>query len=221
MSQFCQVKNSGFTGISRVLYKLAWETYFQEGLSNIDLKYWRLQVTGETKTELSLTFDDILNLPRISTHRRSVCVCLWSIKRHWSGVLLDDILKLAGVDVYDDALYMKQVSHATPKGIYDSTVHMSSALKRDAMFAYEVDGAALSPEQGFPLRFHDFGLYLYKCVKSISEINISRENNLGHWENHAGYDVDGTVQPKRYYPVDLHKKFYFDGSGEVLDHDIE
>jgi hypothetical protein len=24
---------------------------------------------------------------------------------------------LAGVDMYDDALYMKQVSHATPKGI--------------------------------------------------------------------------------------------------------
>jgi hypothetical protein len=47
------------------------------------------------------------------------------------------------------------------------------------------------------------------------------ENNLVHWENHAGYDVDGTVQPKRYYAVDLHKKFYFDGSGEVLDHDIE
>jgi DMSO/TMAO reductase YedYZ molybdopterin-dependent catalytic subunit len=57
---------------------------------------------------------------------------------------------------------------------------MSSALKRDAMFAYEVDGAALSAEQGFPLRFHDFGLYLYKCVKSITEIEIGRENKLGY-----------------------------------------
>ncbi|MGA7813820.1 molybdopterin-dependent oxidoreductase [Caballeronia sp.] len=195
--------------------------YFQEGASDIDLKHWRLRVSGEVKTELSLSYDDILRLPKTYSHRRSVCVCLWSIKRHWRGVSLTEILNLAGVSLYDKNLYMKQISSATPKGSYDSTIHISSAVERNAIFAYDVDGATLTPEQGFPLRFHDFGLYLYKCVKSISEIHVGRDNEIGYWENFAGYDVDGTVQAKRYYAVDLQRKFYFDGLGEVLDRDID
>jgi DMSO/TMAO reductase YedYZ molybdopterin-dependent catalytic subunit len=193
--------------------------YFQEGPSSIDSREWRLKVTGEVRNELSLSYEDILNLPATIFHRRSVCVCLWSIKRHWKGTPLSEIVRLAGIEA-DDGLYLKQISHGTTKGNYDSTIELSAALRRDAMFAYEVDGTILSPEQGFPLRFHDFGLYLYKCVKSISEIQITRENKLGFWEDLAGYDVDGTVQAKRYYAVDLHKKFYFDGRGEVFDRDI-
>ncbi|PRC92332.1 molybdopterin-dependent oxidoreductase [Solimicrobium silvestre] len=195
--------------------------YFQEGPSDINLKNWKLKISGEVSNELSISYDDILKLPKSYFHRRSVCVCLWSIKRHWEGVLLSDVLALAGVDKNDDKLFMKQISHPTDKGVYDSTVHLSSALKRNAILAYEVDGEILKSEQGFPLRFLDFGLFLYKCVKSVSEIKITRENKLGYWEDYAGYDLDGTIQPKRYYAVDLHKKFYFDGNGEVFDHDIE
>ncbi len=89
------------------------------------------------------------------------------------------------------------------------------------MLAHRVDGKNLTADQGFPLRLHDFGLYQYKCVKSLTELFISRENKIGYWEDLAGYDVDGTIQAKRYYAVDLHKKFYFDGTGEIFDHDIE
>jgi DMSO/TMAO reductase YedYZ molybdopterin-dependent catalytic subunit len=195
--------------------------YYQEGLPDIDLVNYRLKVTGAVKTELSLSYQDILDIPKIYFHRRNVCVCLWSIKRHWEGIFLKDLLNLAGVDLTNTELFLKQISVGTKqKGQYDSTIHMMSSLERDAMLAYAVDGELLSLEQGFPTRFIDFGLYLYKCVKGLSEIQVTQENKLGHWESYAGYDLDGTVKSKKYYAVDLQKKFYFENTGEVFDHNI-
>jgi DMSO/TMAO reductase YedYZ molybdopterin-dependent catalytic subunit len=194
--------------------------YFQEGVIAIDVKAWQLTIDGEVSRPVNLTYDEICDIASISHHRRNVCVCLWSIKRHWEGVLLRDVLSLAGVDLEDPGLYLRQHSVGTEKGCYDSTVHLQSAVKRDAILAHRVDGQALPLENGFPLRFIDFGLYLYKCVKAIKRIEITRENKIGFWEDYAGYDLDGTIQPKRYYAVDLQKKFFFEGSGEVLDSDI-
>jgi DMSO/TMAO reductase YedYZ molybdopterin-dependent catalytic subunit len=88
------------------------------------------------------------------------------------------------------------------------------------MLAYKVDGITLPLENGYPIRFIDFGLYLYKCVKALRQLEITKENKIGFWEEYAGYSLDGTIQPKRYYAVDLQKKFYFDGYGEVMDSDI-
>ncbi|WP_253445297.1 molybdopterin-dependent oxidoreductase [Halomonas sp. Y3] len=194
--------------------------YFQEGVVPIDIEKWRLRIFGEVGDKIELTYDDLLSLPKIYQNRRNVCVCLWSIKRHWDGVLLRDVLDLAGVDYDDPKLYMKQLSYGTRKGAYDSTVHLASAVKRDAMLAYMVDGQELPLEQGHPLRFIDFGLYLYKCVKAISSIEITRNFEIGYWEEYAGYNKNGIIQPKKYYAVDLQRKFFFDGDGEVTDHDL-
>ncbi|KND57704.1 Sulfite oxidase [Candidatus Burkholderia verschuerenii] len=194
--------------------------YFQEGPAPIDVDSWRLTICGEVSREIALSYDDLLSLPTTSAHRRNVCVCLWSIKRYWEGVLLRDVLALAGVEVEDPALYIRQLSHGTEKGVYDSTVHLKSAIEHDALLALRVDGEQLPLENGFPLRFIDFGLYLYKCVKALGRIEVTRENKIGFWEDYAGYSLDGTIQPKRYYAVDLQKKFYFDGVGEVLDSDL-
>lgn len=194
--------------------------YFQERPAPIDINNWRLSIFGEVSKEITLTYNEILDLPSIYYHRRNVCVCLWSIKRHWEGVLLKDVLSLAGVDIQNPDLYLRQHSQGTRRGVYDSTVHLKSAVDRDALLAYKVDEATLPLENGYPLRFIDFGLYLYKCVKALGKIEVTRENKTGFWEDYAGYSLDGTIQPKRYYAIDLQRKFYFDGTGEVTDHDI-
>ncbi len=133
---------------------------------------------------------------------------------------LSDVLMLAGVDAEDQGLFLRQTSTGTDKGVYESTIHMKSALLRDSILAHRVDDLPLSLECGFPLRLIDFGLYQYKCVKALRTIEVTRENRLGHWEELAGYSIDGTVRSKKYYVVDLQRKFFFAGTGEVLEHDI-
>ncbi len=87
------------------------------------------------------------------------------------------------------------------------------------MIAYDVDGEPLSLAGGFPARFIDFGLYQYKCVKALRSLVVTRANKIGYWEGLAGYEVDGLIRPKKYYAVDLQKKFYFGGFGEIQDAD--
>lgn len=194
--------------------------YFQEGPAPIDPQAWRLDLFGRVSTPLTVSYDALRAMPAAHHHRRTVCVCLWTIKRHWYGVQLRHLLDLAGVDLDDDTLYLRQLSNGTEKGRYDSTIHMRSAIVREAIMAYEVDDVPLTLETGFPLRLIDFGLYQYKCVKALRSIEVTRINKLGHWEMHSGYDLDGTVQPKKYYAVDLQKKVWFGGTGEVGDDDI-
>lgn len=194
--------------------------YFQEGPKPINLKDWVLTIDGLIEAPLNLDMDQIRSMNSTKQHRRSVCVCLWTIKRHWKGVLLKDILGLANIDTEDPSLYIRQVSNGTEKGTYDSTIHLRSAVERDAILAYEVDGKELPLENGFPLRLIDFGLYNYKCVKALRRLEITRENKLGYWEEFAGYDLDGTVMPKKYYAVDLQRKIWFGGRGEVKDGDF-
>ena len=57
-------------------------------------------------------------------------------------------------------------------------------------------------------------------MKALRSIEVTRVNELGYWEAGSGYDLDGTVQPKKYYAVDLQRKVWFGGSGEVKDDDI-
>lgn len=193
--------------------------YYQEGVPKVDTAAWRLTIHAKGTNLLTLSHQDLFNLPQNTQHRRLVCVCNWTIKRYWSGVLLKDVLAAAGMNVAKlQGLYLKQMSVGTPeKGAYESWIEMASAVRRDAILAHSVDGAPLPPEQGYPLRLIDFGLYAYKNVKGLTHLEVTPNAQLGHWEEWAGYPLDGTVKPKRYYAVDLRKHMFAMGKGEVTE----
>jgi len=124
--------------------------YFQEGPAPVDLSAWRLDIHGEVKTPQSFDYDTLRAMPATHHHRRTVCVCLWTIKRHWYGVALRHVLQASGVDLEDDGLYLRQISNGTEKGRYDTTIHMRSASARDAVLAWSVDDAPRPSETGSP-----------------------------------------------------------------------
>lgn len=191
--------------------------YYQEGVPDVDIAAWRLTIQDQGGSPLILSYEDLFKLPQSTQHRRLVCVCNWTIKRYWSGVLLKDALAVAGVNADKlQGLHIKQVSTGTPdKGVYESWIDLAGAVARDAILAHSVDGAPLPPEQGHPLRLVDFGLYAYKNVKGLTRLEVTPNAQLGHWEELAGYPLDGTVKPKRYYSVDLRKHMLAVDKGEV------
>lgn len=193
------------------------ENYYQEGIpESVDLSSWRLTVTGMVNKTLSLSYDDIMEVPEVEQSRRMVCVCNWSIRRTWTGVLLSSVIELAA-GVHKKGLYLKQTSIGTEKGVYTSTIPLGPALKRDALLCYAVDGSVLPMEQGYPLRLIDFGLYGYKSVKGLYTLEVTDKFELGLWEAKAGYDLNGTIQPKKYWIVDLQDWRFIDKSAEVTD----
>jgi formylglycine-generating enzyme required for sulfatase activity len=141
-----------------------------------------------------------------------------TIKRSWSGVLLRDVLEASGINTRTlPAPHLHQISVGTPeKGRYESWINLQDALSRDALLVHSVDGAPLPPAQGFPLRLIDFGLYGYKNVKGLTGLSLTNELRLGYWEELAGYSLDGTVKPKRYWAVDRRQHLYAADHGEVV-----
>lgn len=193
--------------------------YYQEGVPAVDADKWGLKIVSLDGRSLTLSYAELLSLPQTTYFRRIVCVCNWTIKRQWTGVTLKDLLDAFSINVHPCAnVFIKQSSIGTAeKGIYESWVNLADALERGALLAYAVDGEALPEEQGYPIRFIDFGLYNYKNVKGLARIELTTEARLGHWEELAGYPLDGTIKPKRYWSVDLRKHMFAATPGEVRE----
>lgn len=192
--------------------------YYQDGPpSSVNLETWRLHITGLVKQPVSLSYTDILALPQIEENRRMVCVCNWSIRRTWRGVLLSQVIEIAGV-AEPKNLFLKQTSIGTnEKGVYQATIPLKDAIDRRAMLVHSVDAQPLPLEQGYPLRLLDFGLYGYKNVKGLSTLEITKVYELGEWERKAGYDINGIIKPKKYWIVDLAKWCFKPYEGEIKE----
>lgn len=48
-------------------------------------------------------------------------------------------------------------------------------------------------------------------------MEITNHYELGEWERKAGYDINGTVRPKKYWIVDLKKWGFVEKPGEVTE----
>lgn len=192
--------------------------YYQEGPpKSIDLDTWRLSVTGLVEKELTFTYQDLLEMPQVEESRRMVCVCNWSIRRPWQGILLSSVIEMAGVS-NPKKYYLKQTSIGTKeKGVYESTIPLGDALSRRTLIVHTVDGEPLPMEQGYPLRLFDFGLYGYKNVKGLTQLEVTEEYQIGEWERRAGYDINGIVRPKKYWIADLKKWGFIEKTGEVTE----
>ncbi|OIJ21865.1 molybdopterin-binding protein [Anaerobacillus alkalidiazotrophicus] len=192
--------------------------YYQEGPpTSIDISEWYLSINGLVNKELTLSYNDLLRLPQVEESRRMVCVCNWSIRRTWKGVLLSTVMEMAGVAILDNQ-YLKQTSIGTKeKGVYQTTISLSDAISRRSILVHTVDGEPLPMEQGYPLRLFDFGLYGYKNVKGLSTLEVTDQYELGEWEQRAGYDKSGLIRPKKYWIVDLKKWQFVENAGEVTE----
>jgi DMSO/TMAO reductase YedYZ molybdopterin-dependent catalytic subunit len=147
-----------------------------------------------------------------------VCVCNWSVRELWSGFTLSSVLELAGWTGEAGGLYLKQTSiGTTDKGVYDSTIPLGDALRRNAFVVDRIGNDPLPLERGFPLRLLDFALYGYKGVKGLASLEITDRFELGVWERKAAYALDGVIRPKRYRICDQDTHRYVDAPGEIAD----
>lgn len=191
--------------------------YYQDGPpTSVDLEEWRLQVGGRGITETILDFGQLARLAHVKQDRRMVCVCTWSVRHTWGGVLLSTLLDHLGWDRRCSGAFLRQTSMGTPeKGTYSSTIRLLPAIERSALLVDTIDGQPLTLERGFPIRLIDFALYGYKGVKGVSRLEVCDEFDLGHWEAKNGYDVEGTIRPKRYRACDLGHSVFADRPGEI------
>ena len=112
----------------------------------IDLVTWRLKVSGLVDHPLSLTYDELRCLPKVTDNPPLVCVGFFKDEASWSGVPIKDVLALAGVQSKAKSLVLISADG------YRTSLPLEMALKPENFLAYELEGQPLPVLHGFPLR---------------------------------------------------------------------
>jgi DMSO/TMAO reductase YedYZ molybdopterin-dependent catalytic subunit len=115
----------------------------------------------------------------------------------WRGVPVSAVLDRAVVgatakDVLFDGADHGDEKHGADALHYAMSIPMEKALHPDTILAFEMNGAPLTPEHGFPLRLLVPGWYGMASVKWLSSIKLITKPNGGfHETDYCVYPADG------------------------------
>lgn len=161
----------------------------------IDPDEWSLTVGGMVDNELVLSYQDILDLPLVERYATLACVSNEVGDRLvgnalWTGVLLTDVLDLAGVHEGADQLASRSVdgwSAGFPTELaYDG---------REPLIAVGMNREVLPANHGFPARLVVPGLYGYVSgTKWLTEIELTTWDAFdGYWIP-RGWSKEGPIK---------------------------
>lgn len=153
-----------------------------------DAANWRLAIGGlANRTEdLILTLDVIKRLPRTEMTTEFKCIEGWSTIVNWAGVRFSDLVAEVIPGTSPDSL-PAYVSMTTPDKQYFVGWDMPSIMHPQTLLAYEMNGEALTPEHGAPLRLASPTKYGIKQIKRIGRIEFSANRPRDYWAE-QGYD---------------------------------
>ncbi len=158
------------------------------GFPEIAAADYRLSVSGLVNEPLSLSLDDLAQLPQTQMTKDFQCVTGWRVEDvPWSGVLLRDVLAAAGVESDAEALRLTSFD-----GAYTESLTLDQAMRDDMLVATSMYGAPIEVKHGAPVRLVAAPMYGYKSIKWMDGIELTRTVIPGYWEV-RGYDVDAWV----------------------------
>ena len=168
-------------------YAKRFAIYSALGVPRIKLETWRLSASGLVGNELSLSFEELQELPQVKLTRDFHCVTQWSIKDvAWEGVRFGELARLA--EARSEA---KWVMFHCADG-YTAPVPFEDAMAEDSIIAFKMNGQPIPVEQGFPARPFIPHLYVWKSAKWLTKIEFIQSYEDGYWEA-RGYHERGSV----------------------------
>ncbi len=143
---------------------------------------WALEVSGLVRRPLRLALEDLLKLKQTRQRVNHYCVEGWTAVADWWGVRVSELARLA--DVMPDAKYVDFQSFDDG---YHESWDIDSALHRQTLVAYAMDGRLLSPAHGAPARLHSPIKLGYKSTKFLTRVVFMPRRNGGYWSD-QGYE---------------------------------
>ncbi len=133
----------------------------------IDLKAYRLKITGKVVRPLSLSYDEILKYPSLTETVLLICPGFFSNNGLWTGVDLKSLIKAAQIK--------KEAQYIDIVGVHEKRVRipLEALNQRKIFLAYRVNGETLPQKHGFPLRLVYEDAYGYDWVKYVEEVVVS------------------------------------------------
>lgn len=185
------------------------------GVQRIHAADWSLTIDGLVRRPLRLTLAEVMARPRVeivSIHQccgnplrpgvptRRICNVTWT------GTRLADLLADCQPDPAARFVWSTGADYGTLEGVRCDAYVKDLPLDRvadDVLIAYEMSGAPLRPENGYPARLVVPGYYGTNSVKWLRRLTLARERASGpfttRWYNDVVSDASG--QPAAVSPV--------------------
>jgi len=159
----------------------------------IDLKTYTLTVDGEVENPLKLTWNEVLELPKVESVSDFHCVEGWSVLNcNWEGIRFRDILNLASPEET-----AKFVTFECADG-YTTSLSLPELSGDDVLLAYGLDGKPLEEGYGFPLRLVVPNKYGYKSALWVTRIKFAATKEAGFWEKRGYSDTADVWKSDRF-----------------------
>ena len=161
---------------------------------------WRLTISGERELELSL--DDLRSRPAAEHTVTMECAGNgrarleprpvsqpWILEAvgtaRWRGTPLRPLLEEAGFDGPVEVLFtgLDRGVEGGEEQAFQRALPLEEALRDEVLLAYEMNGAPLPPQHGFPLRMVVPGWYGMTSVKWLSRIEFLDEPFAGYQQS--------------------------------------
>jgi DMSO/TMAO reductase YedYZ molybdopterin-dependent catalytic subunit len=165
---------------------------------SVDANSWRLHIRGLVKNgPMQFTYDEIKAMPSVNEYATLECISdkidgdLISTA-YWKGVPLKTIVEKA--QAMPEAIY---IVFRCADG-YDVGIPLDRGLMDGTILAYEMNGAPLPSEHGFPIRAIVPGLYGMMNAKWITDIELVDKVYEGFWQrrgwaNNAKYQTHSKI----------------------------
>jgi DMSO/TMAO reductase YedYZ molybdopterin-dependent catalytic subunit len=156
---------------------------------------WEVGVGRLVENPVTLTYEQIRELPRALVDARLTSVSGFTFGGAWGGVRLADIFSL--VRPLPGASHVQFVSY---REIYATSIPLEVAGQEGTLLAYAFEGEPLDADYGGPVRIFCPYLWGYKSAKSVIALNLVDRSIPGFWET-RGYPDSAQIKPRRIYDV--------------------
>ena len=170
-----------------------WPVLHAGEVPRTDLATWDLRVWGEVEEPLTLTFAHVQELPATEVTTDIHCVTRWSrFDARFKGVHWRELAALCKPK--PSARFV--IAHAEQG--FTTNVPLAALEDEQALIVYEADGAALTPEHGWPLRLFVPSKYFWKSAKWLRSLELSPVDKPGFWERYGYHNEADYRQEQRY-----------------------
>jgi DMSO/TMAO reductase YedYZ molybdopterin-dependent catalytic subunit len=151
----------------------------------VDTSTWTFEVSGLVDRPFTLTYDELLQLPRKTVHCDIHCVTRWSrLDNTFEGVAVQLLLERAGVK--PDAQYCL----VSAEQGFTTNLPLADLDLPANLIAFRWNGEWLTPEHGGPARLLVPHLYFWKSAKWVRGFTLVDQDVPGFWEQN-GYHMRG------------------------------
>jgi DMSO/TMAO reductase YedYZ molybdopterin-dependent catalytic subunit len=151
---------------------------------------WDFKAGGMVESPLTLTWPQMLALPRTEVTTDFHCVTKWStFDNRWEGIAIREILSRAKPK--PEARFVMALGHVDEKRYgYSTNIPLADLDRDDVLLAMRRNGEDIDADHGGPLRLMVPHLYAWKSCKWIRGLIFMDADKAGYWED-LGYHMRG------------------------------